>query len=301
MTEDRSKTPRTLLVADHLWDTLGAMAAEMGSDRDALINQALYTFARLNGFLVAADLKRLAGDPLHAPAAAPAPAATQPASEKRSSSGPKRPPPGSPPPTMMMMPEERASLRPPANAERVAELAQQLQVSTPARGAPSSPPPVKDPGSIEVDDSLLGDEGRQATSMDLPNLSDPGSGAKKPAAPMAAPNRTLSDIPEPPELTPVPGQGTGRTLILTADGRELDRVVKERFLIGRGKHCDLIINSGKVSREHAAITREGSDYFMEDLGSSNGTWHDKRRITRRQIQEGDEYFICAEKLSCTFR
>ena len=89
--------------------------------------------------------------------------------------------------------------------------------------------------------------------------------------------------------------------MLLADGRELDRIVKDRFLIGRGKHCDLIINSGKVSREHAAITREGSDYFMEDLGSSNGTWHDKRRITRRQIQEGDEYFICAEKLGCTFR
>jgi len=77
-------------------------------------------------------------------------------------------------------------------------------------------------------------------------------------------------------------------------------VIKERFLIGRGKHCDLIINSGKVSREHAAITREGGDYFIEDLGSSNGTWFDKRRITKRQIQEGDDYFICAEKLSCSF-
>ncbi len=56
-----------------------------------------------------------------------------------------------------------------------------------------------------------------------------------------------------------------------------------------------------MSREHAAITREGSDYFIEDLGSSNGTWYDKRRITKRQIQEGDEYFICAEKLACSFR
>ena len=287
MTDERAKTPRTLLVADHLWETLASMATEMGSDRDALINQALYTFARLNGFLVPADLTRLSGE------AAPP--------EKRGSSAPRRSPANGPPPTMMMMAEERATMRPPANPARVAELAQQLQQSTPARAAPSTPPPVRDAGSIEVDDSLLGDEGRQATSMDLPNLAELGTGPKKPAVAIAAPNRTLSDIPAPPEMTPVPGQGTGRTLVLTADGRELDRVVKERFLIGRGKHCDLIINSGKVSREHAVITREGSDYFIEDLGSSNGTWHDKRRITRRQIQEGDEYFICAEKLACTFR
>ncbi|HEY5677969.1 MAG TPA: FHA domain-containing protein, partial [Myxococcales bacterium] len=75
----------------------------------------------------------------------------------------------------------------------------------------------------------------------------------------------------------------------------------ERFLIGRGKHCDLVIHSGKVSREHAVITRQGGDWFIEDLGSSNGTWFEKRRITRRQIQEGDEYYISAEKLSCSFR
>jgi pSer/pThr/pTyr-binding forkhead associated (FHA) protein len=90
-------------------------------------------------------------------------------------------------------------------------------------------------------------------------------------------------------------------LILYADGRELDRVTKDRFLIGRGKHCDLIISSGKVSREHAAIVRNGTEYFIEDLGSSNGTWHDKRRINRRQIQNGDEYYICSEKLSCVFQ
>jgi pSer/pThr/pTyr-binding forkhead associated (FHA) protein len=146
---------------------------------------------------------------------------------------------------------------------------------------------------VEVDDSLLGEEG-QATSMELPNIAASLGGIKQPPAPMVAQHR--DEVSDPGTQTA--GQ---RTLVLLADGRELDRVVKERFLIGRGKHCDLIINSGKVSREHAAITREGSVWFIEDLGSSNGTWFDKRRISRRQIQEGDEYFICSEKLSCTFR
>jgi hypothetical protein len=153
------------------------------------------------------------------------------------------------------------------------------------------PPPRGEPALVEVDDSLLGEEG-QATSMDLPNIASLGAGR---SAPITA-NRT-QEVAEFSEATP----GGARALVLLADGRELDRVLKDRFLIGRGKHCDLIINSGKVSREHAAITREGNVWFIEDLGSSNGTWFDKRRISRRQIQEGDEYFICSEKLSCTFR
>ena len=291
MNDDRAKTPRTLLVADHLWDAIASMAAEMGSDRDALINQALYTFARLNGYLVPADLKRMGSVP-------PPPAAAPP--ERRGTGASSRPP-----PTALVSAEEARSMRPPANAERVAELAQQLGSSNTPQPR-STPPPVPakggaTEGNIEVDDSLLGDEGRKATSMDLPNLAELGLSPRKTSSALL-PNRTLPESPsEPPGLPDGAAAAGGHTLVLLADGRELERVVKDRFLIGRGKHCDLIINSGKVSREHAAITREGAEYFIEDLGSSNGTWHDKRRITRRQIQEGDEYFICAEKLGCTFR
>jgi hypothetical protein len=269
MTDDRAKTPRTLMIADHLWEAFSTMAVEMGSDRDALINQALYMFARLNGFLVAADLRRL--QPQQLPAA-------------MESSRPR------PAPQLVSVPH--------GNPESVAKIAQQLAGGARPASNPPPPPvtgtPVKpEPSLVEVDDSLLGEEGA-ATSMELPNIAEALGGIKVPpkaAAPMIAQHRGEEE-----SITP-----GGRTLVLLADGRELDRVQKDRFLIGRGKHCDLIINSGKVSREHAAITREGSAWFIEDLGSSNGTWFDKRRISRRQIQEGDEYFICSEKLSCTFR
>src|SRR6266852_2007853 len=193
MSDDRPRTPRTLLIPDHLWDTLAAMASEMGANRDALVNQALFTFARLNGYLVPSDARRLAA-------------------------------------------------------------------ADPETAAPTS---MELPDAVELD--LL----RRARS---PEFSEP-----------------------------TPSPAPGRVLVLLADGRELERVQKDRFVIGRGKHCDLIINSGKVSREHAAIVRSGNDWFIEDLGSSNGTWFDKRRISRRQIQDGDEYYICAEKLSCVFR
>src|SRR5712671_2545956 len=80
MPENRPRTPRTLLIPDHLWEALDAMASEMGNDRDALINQALYTFARLNGFLVPSDVERLASDDAeHAPGGYPTPRELSPA------------------------------------------------------------------------------------------------------------------------------------------------------------------------------------------------------------------------------
>jgi pSer/pThr/pTyr-binding forkhead associated (FHA) protein len=62
-----------------------------------------------------------------------------------------------------------------------------------------------------------------------------------------------------------------------------------------------VINSGKVSREHASVVREGTDWYIEDLGSSNGTWFNKQRIKRQKIEDGDEYFVCSERIRFALR
>src|SRR5688500_1831366 len=49
--EQTSKPARKVAIADHIWDAFEEMAQQMGSDRDALINQAMFMFARLNGFM----------------------------------------------------------------------------------------------------------------------------------------------------------------------------------------------------------------------------------------------------------
>ncbi len=290
---DRPRNSRTLLIPDHVWVAYEQMAADMGGDRDALVSQALFAFARMNGYLVPSDLQRLGlsapppASEVAAPVAQPAPVeppARPPAPVKAA----VRPAPvvEPSPATILLEPESPANARrAAANPQRMAEIERQLQ---------SAPPPARAAGParaepVEVDDALLGDDSAQATSMDLPTMRDLA------AAPERAPIGRVA-VGARAEAAP----RADSILVISSDGRELDRVVKERFLIGRGKHCDLIINSGKVSREHAAITREGTAYFIEDLGSSNGTWFDKRRITKRQIEAGDDYYICAEKLSCSF-
>ena len=246
------------MVADHLWDALAAMAADMGTDREALINQALYTFARLNGYLLPAEVR---------------------GSQARNSE--PRPPESRP--EGIGTPGSLHALETPLVARPVsAEIVEEVRSATPApRQATPAPEKPARPARAPIPD--LGD-----LDPDIP---------PKPAA---APTPTPAAVQAAPPAEAEAAQQE-KVLVLLSDGRELERVTKDRFLIGRGKHCDLIINSGKVSREHAAIVRENGNYFIEDLGSSNGTWFEKRRIGRRQIHEGDDYFICAEKLSCTFR
>jgi adenylate cyclase len=51
--------------------------------------------------------------------------------------------------------------------------------------------------------------------------------------------------------------------------------------IGRGSTCDIVLNDSKVSRRHALIQPQKQyEFWLLDLGSSNGTYVNGRRITQ---------------------
>src|SRR5256885_7384906 len=138
MTDERARTPRTLLIADHLWEAFSSTAVEMGNGLEAVINQARYTFARLNGFLLAADLQKLV----------PRSALTD--------SGRLR---------IAPSPDERPTVaRAQPDQDRVAEVGQHLSAAGMPRrvSLPTAPGPQEASSEVPEDSA--------ATSLDLPRV-----------------------------------------------------------------------------------------------------------------------------------
>jgi hypothetical protein len=272
------------------------ISQDMGVDRDGLVNQALFAFARQHGYLQPSAPRGTAEmAAFHVPQGAPTVAPPQIVPQQiapQQVAPPQIVPPQIVPPLVFNQPSARAV---PTGA-----------VAAVPEGAPSLTPSAVDPVLFEDPlPPLSSPLPRMATHASVPIAFNPAALPSEPPPQLevVAPALDLGAPAPEPEPEPVPepaADAAAGTLVLYAEGREVDRVMGPRFLIGRGKHCDLIINSGKVSREHAAIIREGDIYFIEDLGSSNGTWFDKKRISRRQIDNGDEYFVCSEKITCRF-
>ncbi|RLB53220.1 MAG: hypothetical protein DRI34_13720 [Deltaproteobacteria bacterium] len=65
----------------------------------------------------------------------------------------------------------------------------------------------------------------------------------------------------------------------------LTGIIKE---IGRTSECDLVIpDDDRVSRVHARLDWDGSNWVLVDLGSTNGTLVNGEPITERKLQPGD--------------
>jgi len=106
--------------------------------------------------------------------------------------------------------------------------------------------------------------------------------------------------PAPEAVVPAPPSG-GPRLIVAATGAEIPLPAKAEILIGREDpvsgifpDLDLTPHGGEeegVSRRHARLFVEGSDYFIEDLDSTNHTLVNKQRLTprtRHPLKAGDE-------------
>jgi pSer/pThr/pTyr-binding forkhead associated (FHA) protein len=86
---------------------------------------------------------------------------------------------------------------------------------------------------------------------------------------------------------PVPSGGLVRVMRGFYEGLEVP-IERDWMVIGRGRSADVVIAEATISRAHAAIGYDGEGFFMQDLGSTNGTRVNGQRETRVRLQDGDE-------------
>jgi hypothetical protein len=73
----------------------------------------------------------------------------------------------------------------------------------------------------------------------------------------------------------------------------------ERMTIGRRPDSAVFLDDITVSRDHALLVHRGSEWFIDDCGSLNGTYVNRERIDSRRLADGDELQVGKYKL--TFR
>lgn len=64
-------------------------------------------------------------------------------------------------------------------------------------------------------------------------------------------------------------------------------LTRDVTVIGRREDCDFRIPLGEVSRKHCRLLRQGDGVRVEDLGSSNGTFVNGRRVQEAELHAGD--------------
>ena len=86
----------------------------------------------------------------------------------------------------------------------------------------------------------------------------------------------------------------GPTLVVRSGGGRTGEhfsLERKQTTIGRTPDCDIFLDDVTVSRRHAIVGRGAAAFTIEDLGSLNGTFLNRRRIERADLESGDEVQI----------
>src|SRR5208282_4642473 len=77
-------------------------------------------------------------------------------------------------------------------------------------------------------------------------------------------------------------------IMFRSDGeRRSFSIHRDMTVVGRREDCDLRIPLGEVSRKHCRLIKDGEVIRLEDLGSSNGTFHNAERVREATLAAGD--------------
>jgi hypothetical protein len=106
--------------------------------------------------------------------------------------------------------------------------------------------------------------------------------AKRPAPARSAPPRPAPSPAPKAAPAPAPDRGTPRSLVVTEGslkGTTLN-LGQAPVLIGRAPECTLVLTDDYASGRHARLFQRDGRWFVEDLGSTNGTELGRTKLTQ---------------------
>jgi hypothetical protein len=93
---------------------------------------------------------------------------------------------------------------------------------------------------------------------------------------------------------------TGGALVIRAGGGRAGETFSlsgERLGIGRRPESEVFLDDVTVSRDHALLVHRDDGWWLDDLGSLNGTYVNRERVDSRRLDDGDELQIGKYKLT----
>lgn len=91
---------------------------------------------------------------------------------------------------------------------------------------------------------------------------------------------------------------TWKIQAITGDLTGQEITIERDLLVGRHQTADLILQAAEISRKHAALLLKDQVLWVQDLGSSNGTFVNDARVTTEQLlKDGDIVQFASIKFS----
>lgn len=101
--------------------------------------------------------------------------------------------------------------------------------------------------------------------------------------------------------TAAPARGGQRLRIIEPEadrGRSFD--LADELVVGRAGGCGVVVNDSFASQLHARVFRRDGTLFIEDLGSTNGTYLNRQKVTQPvPVRRGDRIQIGQTVLELT--
>jgi pSer/pThr/pTyr-binding forkhead associated (FHA) protein len=90
-----------------------------------------------------------------------------------------------------------------------------------------------------------------------------------------------------------------RGVLIILSGKELGKTCLidcPRIIVGRDPSCDLVLEDEGVSKVHFKIRAEEGYFFIEDMGSSNGTYLEGKKIKKKSLLSDFERIVVGKTI-----